>query len=167
MNIFTQHVTIMFGQNMCNNFNVAPIVLWRTQPASSLRSIIGVPYQWPNHINHIGCSNSNAKVRSLQRSFLSERVIPYWNKLSSEVKSAESVLSFKVKLESFKKSVTSQAINYVRSDCYFWEVSHEVLSRIEGINYLENKLKHNEYLWFNPHVAKKRFVNLYSTGRYQ
>ena len=113
------------------------------------------------------CSNSNAKVRSLQRSFLSERVIPYWNKLSSEVKSAESVLSFKVKLESFKKSVTSQAINYVRSDCYFWEVSHEVLSRIEGINYLENKLKHNEYLWFNPHVAKKRFVNLYSTGRYQ
>ena len=41
------------------------------------------------------------------------------------------------------------------------------ISRIEGSNYVENKIKHNEYLWFNPHVAKKRFINLYSTGMYE
>ena len=28
----------------------------------------------------------------------------------------------------------------------FWELSNEVLNRIESGNYLENKLKHNMYL---------------------
>ena len=28
------------------------------------------------------------------------------------------------------------------------------LSRIEGDNHIDNKVKHNEYLWLNPRVAK-------------
>ena len=42
----------------------------------------------------------------------------------------------------------------------------EVLGKIEGNNYVINKEKHNEYLRFNPHVAKKRLINLYSSGKY-
>ena len=46
---------------------------------------------------------------------------------------------------------------------HFWEVSNEVLCRIEGNNYSENDEKHNyQYLWFNPRVAKKRFINRYT-----
>ena len=54
----------------------------------------------------------------------------------------------------------------MRNDSHFWEVSSEVLARIEGSGYLENKEKHNDYLYLNPHVAQKRFINLYSTGVY-
>ena len=119
-----------------------------------------------NLVSSNKCNRSNAKVRNLQRSFLSERVIPYWNKLSSEVKNSDSVLTFKVRLESFKRSCLSK-IDYVDNCSYFWTVSNDVLARIEGANYLDNKSKHNEYLWFNPHVAKKRFINMYSTGIFE
>ena len=43
----------------------------------------------------------------------------------------------------------------------FWEISDEVLNKIEGVNYLENKLKHNKYLKDNPIVAKKKFINIH------
>ena len=43
----------------------------------------------------------------------------------------------------------------------FWELSNEVLNRIESGNYLENKLKHNIYLKENPFVAKKKFINIH------
>ena len=33
-------------------------------------------------------------------------------------------------------------------DHHHWKVSDEVISKIEGDNYLENKSKHNDYLWF-------------------
>ena len=49
---------------------------------------------------------------------------------------------------------------------FFWNVSNEVLIRIEGASYASNKEKHNDYLWFHPYVAKKRFINLYSTGKF-
>ena len=116
-----------------------------------------------NLVSNSRCTNGNTKVKNLQRSFLPERVIPYWNKLPSEVKNSESVLSFKVRLEEFKKRCLA---NSITSDNNFWNVSGEVLSRIERGEYIENKEKHNEYLWFNPHVAKKRFINIYSSGVY-
>ena len=72
----------------------------------------------------------------------------------------------KLELEAFKKVGLSKN-DYVNNCSYFWDVSKEVLSRIEGDNYIDNKLKHNEYLWFNPRVAKKKFINLYSTGIYE
>ena len=67
---------------------------------------------------------------------------------------SESVDHFKANLEYFKKSCNSLTGNY-------WEVSYTILDRIEGINYLANKAKHNEYLKSNPWVAKKRYINLY------
>ena len=39
-------------------------------------------------------------------------------------------------------------------------------SKIEGASYVSNKEKHNDYLWLHPYVAKKRFINLYSTGKF-
>ena len=35
--------------------------------------------------------------------------------------------------------------------------TNDVLDRIEGNNYIENKKVHNEYLKLNPFVAKKKF----------
>ena len=46
-------------------------------------------------------------------------------------------------------------------------MSNEVLLRIEGASYVSNKEKHNDYLWFHPYVAKKRFINLYSNGKFE
>ena len=43
----------------------------------------------------------------------------------------------------------------------FWAISDEVLNRIEGVNYLENKLKHNTCLKDNPIVAQKKFINIH------
>lgn len=110
-----------------------------------------------NLISNSRCYSGSTKVKNLHKSFLPERIIPYWNRLPVEVKTADSVLNFKVKLEEFKQKCIS---NSVRNDCYFWEVSDEVLSKIEGTNYIENKDKHIQFLMLNPHVAKKQFVNL-------
>ena len=41
------------------------------------------------------------------------------------------------------------------------EESGEVLKRIEGNDYIENKEKHNEYLKLHPFVAKKKFINIH------
>ena len=54
----------------------------------------------------------------------------------------------------------------ITNDRFFWNVSNEILVRIEGASYVSNKEKHNDYLWFHPYVAKKRFINLYSTGKF-
>ena len=43
---------------------------------------------------------------------------------------------------------------------HFWELSCEVLNRIERNGYVENKNLHNEYLKKNPFVAKAKFFNL-------
>ena len=102
-------------------------------------------------------------LKNIQKSFLPERVIPYWNKIPPDVKNSVTVLSFKIKLEGFKKDMISKSIT---NDCFFWNVSNEVLIRIEGASYASNKEKHNDYLWFHPYVAKKRFINLYSTGKF-
>ena len=81
-----------------------------------------------------------------------------WNKLPIEVKTSSSINVFKSILEIFKCKTKSLGICCSGN---FWEISDEVLQRIEGANYLENKLKHNSYLKENPFVAKKRFINIY------
>ena len=65
---------------------------------------------------------------------------------------------FKFNLEVFKCKTKDLGICGVGN---FWEISDEVLNRIEGVNYLENKLKHNIYLKDNPIVAQKRFINIH------
>ena len=99
----------------------------------------------------------SSKVSSLQRSFLPERIISIWNKLPVEVKMADNVNSFKIRLEKFKKDKCDV---YIDSG-HFWEVSDTVLSKIEGPNYISNKVKHNDYLKENPYAAKKLFINLH------
>ena len=123
-------------------------------------------YLWTPGLNLVSsnrCSRSLTKIKNIQKSFLPERVIPYWNKLPPDVKNSVTVLSFKIKLGGFKKDMISKSIT---NDCFFWSVSNEVLIRIEGASYASNKEKHNDYLWFHPYVAKKRFINLYSTGKF-
>ena len=43
----------------------------------------------------------------------------------------------------------------------FWELSGEVLNHIDGNDYIENKLKHNEFPKLHPFVAKKKFINIH------
>ena len=81
-----------------------------------------------------------------------------WNKLPIEVKISSSFNVFKSNLEVFKCKTKSLGICNTGN---FWEISDEVLNRIEGVNYLENKLKHNTYLKDNPIVAQKKFINIH------
>ena len=101
-----------------------------------------------NLISSNRCSRSLTKIKNIKKSFLPERVIPYWIKLPPDVKNSVTVLSFKNKSEGFKKDVISKSII---NDCFFWNVSNEVLVRIEGASYVSNKEKHNDYLWFHPY----------------
>ena len=128
---------------------------------SNLGNIFNISRSGLNLVSNPRVSKGNSKVKNLSRRFLSERVISFWNKLPLSVKISDTVNSFKVSLENFKKANLDNDVLG-----HFWEVSYEVLSKIEGPNYLANKVKHNEYLWFNPQVAKKRFINLYTTGLY-
>ena len=114
-----------------------------------------------NLVSSNRCSRSLTKIKNIQKSFLPEQVIPNWNKLPLEVKNSVTVLSFKIKLEGFKKEMISKSIT---NDCFFWNVSNEVLVRIEGASYVSKKEKHSDYFMF--HVAKKRFIHLYSTGKF-
>ena len=96
-------------------------------------------------------------VHNIANSSLSHRVINYWNKLPSCVKFSQDVNFFKINLEQYKRDNLSNQVGH------FWEVSVEVLQKIEGPNYLENKLKQNEFLKSNPKVAKRKGINLFGS----
>ena len=107
-------------------------------------------------------SKGNVKVQNLSRSFLTNRVVNLWNMLPLDVKCSDSVNSFKINLQAFKNNNIGEA-----RVGNFWDVSDEVLSRIEGPGYLANKAKHNEFLRLRPYIAKKKFINLTSSGLLQ
>ena len=99
----------------------------------------------------------SAKITRIRRNFINERVMLSWNKLPSDVKNSDSLDIFKRNLEMFKSKTRALGI----SGCgNYWEISDEVLNRIEAGNYLENKMRHNEYLKDNPLAARKKFINL-------
>ena len=80
-----------------------------------------------------------------------------WNKLPSDVKNSQS-LNILSNLESFRNETRALGI----SGCgNYWEISDEALNRIEAGSYLENKIRHNEFLIDNPFVAKKKFIYLH------
>ena len=81
----------------------------------------------------------------------------HWNMLPCEVKNASSLNCFKYELETYKKKCSEYGES---SKGHFWELSCEVLNRIERNGYVENKNLHNEYLKKNPFVAKAKFINL-------
>ena len=94
----------------------------------------------------------------VKRNFVNERVKLFWNKLPSQVKNSSDLNCFKSGLEAYK----NKCINL--GECEqgnFWELSYEVLKRIERLNYLNNKDIHNKYLKENPFVAKSKFINIY------
>ena len=102
--------------------------------------------------------NRITKIKSIKRNFINERVMLFWNKLPVDVKNASCLNYFKSGLDVFKSQTKSLGIC---DSGNFWELSNEVLNRIESGNYLENKLKHNIYLKENPFVAKKKFINIH------
>ena len=77
--------------------------------------------------------------------------------LPCEVKNASSLNCFKYELETYKKKCSEYGES---SKGHFWELSCEVLNRIERNGFVENKNLHNEYLKENPFVAKTKFINL-------
>ena len=132
---------------------------------SNLGNMFNVSRSGLNLVSRYNFRNGNYRVRNAQRKFLPERVICFWNKLPVYVKNSDTINMFKNNLESFKKSSINNMYSNSSPD-HFWEVSNEVLRRIEGPSYLTNKSTHNAYLRDNPYVAKKRFINLHSTGLY-
>ena len=120
----------------------------------AIYSMFKVSRSGSNLVSRPRSSRGSTKLQQMHKMFLSERVIESWNKLPVSVKTADSVLKFKIMLNEYKKD------NIFETKGNFWGVSNEVLSRIENASYLDNKEKHNTYLWFNPFVAKKRFINI-------
>ena len=108
-----------------------------------------------NKLISMPSKSSDKVVRKISSSFISERVISYWNKLPRFVKCSESVNDFKINIEVFKCSCPDIDTGN------FWEVSDLVLSKIEGNNYLENKEKHVKFLTQNPSVAKRKGINIF------
>ena len=100
----------------------------------------------------------DSKINRFRRNFINDRIMLSWNKLPTEVKISSSLNVFKSNLEIFKRKTIA-----LGGCCSgnFWEISDEVLNRIEGVNYLENKMRHNRFLKDNPCVAKKKFINIY------
>ena len=102
--------------------------------------------------------SKSAKINRVRRNFINDRVMLAWNKIPIEVKTAPSLNSFKAQLELFKIRTKASGVYGTGN---FWEISDEVLNRIECGNYIENKLKHNSFLKDNPLVAKKKFINIF------
>ena len=124
---------------------------------SQLAGVLNFSRSGSNLICKPGKSKS-AKITSIRRNFINERAMLSWNKLPSDVKNSESLDIFKSNLESFKNKTRALGI----SGCgNYWEIFDEVLNRIEAGSYLENKIRHNEFLKDNPFAAKKKFINLH------
>ena len=100
--------------------------------------------------------NFNNSVKKCVNSFLPNRVVNYWNVLPNYVKTSSDVNGFKINLELYK---TENMDKIDRGN--FWEVSDEVLNRIERPNYIENKAAQTAFLLVNPKVAKRKGVNIY------
>ena len=96
-------------------------------------------------------------VQQLHRRFLTERVCKLWNKLPGTVRESETVDGFKCNLEGFKMNCIATGL---KSQLYYWNISNEILTRIETPSYLENRVKQVEYLKAHPYLAKKKFFNL-------
>ena len=91
----------------------------------------------------------------LRRDYFSERVIKYWNKLPTSVQLSVSVDSFKVGLENFKRRA-----EYVEGN--YWEISQEVLAKIDTPQAINGRSDFNKYLKENPWYARYRGINIYS-----
>ena len=78
--------------------------------------------------------------------------------LPNDVKNASSLNILKNALDIYKNDCLSSGF-YTAGN--YWDLSCEVLNRIEDNSYLDNKQLFNEYLKNNPFVAQKRFINIH------
>ena len=85
----------------------------------------------------------------LKHSFFPRRVIQYWNKLPSYVKSSKSVDSFKNNLAKFKR-------DHLRDSGHYWELSNDIFNRIPE----SNRENYIDFVKNNPLFAKKRNINV-------
>ena len=79
------------------------------------------------------------------------RVANYWNKLPEKVTSANTVLTFKARLEAFKIESIKKNTGYGND----WELSNEIFNRI-------NDSDHDSYvnlMLTNPAIAKLKKIN--------
>ena len=102
--------------------------------------------------------SSETKVKNLKWHYISDRTKCYRNKLPSDVKNASSLNIFRNALDNYKNDCLSSGF-YRAGNC--WDLSCEVLNRIEDNSYLDNKQLFNEYLKDNPFVAQKKFINIH------
>ena len=100
--------------------------------------------------NLVSMASINDKNRN---DFFSNRVIKYWNKLPLYVKRSDDVNSFKINLDKFKKSAF-----YIEGN--FWDVSREIIERIDTPSQNLNRKKHADFLRDHPWIAKKRGINI-------
>ena len=128
-----------------------------SDPTYCIRNLFHIGRARLNLISRTCGSRANTRVQNLSRSFLSNRVVNLWNKLPMYVKQSDSVDSFKINLQTYKNEHTDSDRVHVGN---YWDISDEVLSRIEGPNYVDNKKKHNAYLKMKPFVARKKFINI-------
>jgi hypothetical protein len=106
-------------------------------------SLFKISHSGRNLVSRPGDQNSH------KHSFFSRRVIFYWNKLPSFIKNAETVNQFKNRLDTFRK-------NNLNQPGQFWELSSEILSRI-------NETNRNEYVNFmtnNPIIARIKNISI-------
>ena len=102
--------------------------------------------------------SSETKIKNLKRHYINDRTRCYWNKLPNDVKNVSSLNIFKNALDKYKNDCLSSG--FYRAGNY-WDLSYEVLNRIEDNSYLDNKPLFNEYLKDNPFVAQKKFTNIH------
>ena len=104
--------------------------------------------------------SSGLRVSNFRKTFFSERVVQYWNVLPNFVKQSTSVDNFKTNLRVFK----SQHLNNkhsIDSIGNFWEVSEQILQRIEPPSSVSSRAAFCEYLHKNPWMAKRKGINIY------
>ena len=106
-------------------------------------------------INGTSITSDNS-INNLLKSFMPNRIIKCWNLLPNNVKMSADVNSFKENLYIYKEDNSN-----LLDRGNYWEISHEVLNKIEGPNYARNKSVQNFYLLANPKVAKRKGINIY------
>ena len=88
-----------------------------------------------------------------QNDFLNSRVINYWNKLPTDVKSADTVDCFKRRLQAHKIGCLASSEN---SELNYWKLSTTLLNKIND----STRDQHIEFLRDNPRMAIFKKTNL-------
>ena len=84
-------------------------------------------------------------------SFLSRRVIHYWNKLPLFIKNSENVNQFKNRLDKFRETNFNE-------NGHYWELSSEIFNRINDAN----RPNYVTFMQNNPTIARIRNINIHA-----